>query len=339
MKTFRFILLIIVISIIIFIIFSGANCANKNEINITNGISFDKNRAFSYLEYQVEAGYRIPGTKTHIEIKDWIVSTLEEAGADSVTTQDFIHISLSDGSEVPMYNIIADFSASSNAGNAKNILIGAHWDTRPRSEKDLREESREKPLSGANDGASGVAVLLELANQLSSLEFPCNVRLIFFDGEDYGYAADHGQEKVPFEQLDEGEMFLGSKYFAVNCGKDIPDFAIIVDMVGKKGLCVYREPYSEEKAKEVNDKVFLSAKKIGYMDIEEPDDPRFVNRVSRVAIVDDHIPLLKVGIPSICIIDFDYFQWHTQADTVETCSPDSLDMVGKVLIEVIQNGG
>ena len=323
---------IIFLSICIFISFSGASCADeKNEY--ADAISFDKDRAFAYLQYQVDAGYRIPGTKTHVEIKDWIVKNLTDAKASMVMTQPFIH---KDGDkDINMYNIIADFNAAKGIENPKTIVFAAHWDSRPKSDKDIISEKRDEPLPGANDGASGVAVLLEIANQLSQMERPCNVRLLFLDGEDYGEFMAPAEST--FDELDAGDVLLGSKYYAKNHGKKSPDFVVLIDLVGKQGLTIYREPYSEIKANDVNDLVFSVAEKLGYTDVKDADKPRFVDVVSQNPITDDHIPLLKVGIPTVCLIDLDYAQWHTTNDTVDKCSPDSLEMIGKVLLGVVKD--
>jgi len=327
------IFILILISICAFISFSGVSCA-KDEVNDTaSEIPFDKERAFSYLEYQVNAGFRVPGTKTHVEIKDWIVQTLTDAKASMIMTQPFTHM---DGKkEIQMHNIIGEFTAAKTVGNPKTIVFAAHWDSRPMSEKDIIAENRAEPLPGANDGASGVAVLLEVANQLNSMELPCNVRLLFFDGEDYGDFLGGGSQI--FNNLDAGDVLLGAKFYAQNHGKKAPDFVVLIDLVGKEGLTIYREPHSEVRAKEVNDLVFGVAKELGFTNSLGDSKPRFVDEMSTNPTIDDHIPLLKAGIPAVCLIDLDYAAWHTTNDTVDKCSPDSLEMVGKVLLGVVKN--
>ena len=328
------IFILLLVSICSFVSFSGVSCAKDKVNDAASEISFDKARAFSYLEYQVNAGFRVPGTKTHLEVKDWIVQTLTDAKASMIMTQPFTH--MDDKKEIHMHNIIAEFKATSDIENPKTIVFAAHWDSRPISEKDIIEGNRTFPLPGANDGASGVAVLLEVANQLKSIERPCNVRLLFFDGEDYGDFL--GSSQSTFNDLDAGNVLLGSKFYAQNHGKKSPDFIVLIDLIGKEGLTIYREPYSEVRAKEANDIVFSVAKNLGYTSVNDTSKPRFVDEISTNPIIDDHIPLLKVGIPSVCLIDLDYAAWHTTNDTVDKCSPDSLEMIGKVLLGVVKNG-
>ena len=193
-------------------------------------------------------------------------------------------------------------------------MLCAHWDSRPISDMDPDSSKRELPILGANDGASGVAVLLEMSRLLKDHRPPVGVDLVFFDGEDYG------TDKWP------GGWFLGSKYFADNLGGYRPRLALLIDMIGDKNLQIYREGISQEYAGDLNDYIWNTAADLGARD--------FIDEV-RDTISDDHVPLLSKGIKSIDIIDFDYPYWHTQEDTPDKCSAESLGEVGRVLTAAI----
>jgi len=275
---------------------------------------FHGDRAFDLLQKQVDLGPRVPGAPGHAAGAKLIESQLKPY-ADSVTAQDFTR--QVDGKTVEMSNIIARF----NSGARRWVLLAAHWDTRPMADYEVDAAKRKLPIPGANDGASGVAVLLELARVFSVRKPDVGVLMVFFDGEDYG-ATESG-------------MYLGSKYFARNLkestavdGKPVKiDYGILLDMVGDKNLDIHQERGSVESAPEVVEKVWSVAKDLGYQDIFLPD--------TRYTIVDDHIPLIRAGIKCVDIIDFDYSSWHTLADTPDKCSPKSLKTVGEVVAHVI----
>ncbi|MHB1459033.1 MAG: M28 family peptidase [Armatimonadota bacterium] len=207
-------------------------------------------------------------------------------------------------------NIIAKFGKTS--GNP--ILLCAHWDTRPIADRDRDPSKRKTPIIGANDGASGVAVLLELARLFKVSPPSVPVTIVLFDGEDYGPTGD--------------DMFLGSSYFASNHEKGIKfRFGILLDMIGDKNLNIYREANSQAAARNVNDLVWSTAKQLGYA-------RNFIDNV-KFSINDDHIPLIRAGIPCVDIIDFDYMPWHTTYDTPDKCSPESLKIVGDVISKVV----
>jgi len=217
------------------------------------------------------------------------------------------------GKNLDMKNIIASFNPSSK----KQILLAAHWDTRPTADMEVNSEKKKKPIPGANDGASGVAVLLELARMFAKQKPDVGVTLVFFDGEDYGPGGE--------------DMFLGSRYFATNLSDEISpekiEYCILLDMIGDKALQIPKEQNSVESAPDVIDKVWDTAKKLGYGDVFIPD--------MGMRIQDDHIPLIKAGIKCIDLIDFDYGPWHTLDDTPDKCSPKSLKIVGEVVANVV----
>jgi len=198
--------------------------------------------------------------------------------------------------------------------------LGAHWDTRPRSDYDLDPLKKNDPIIGANDGASGVAVLLELA-RIINLKVPViGVDIVLFDGEDFG------------EEGDLARYFLGSRYFSRNFEGRKPEWALIIDMVGDADLELPIERYSYEQNKKLVDEVWSAAERAGAT--------QFKRRLGSY-IEDDHIMLYEhAGIAAIDIIDMDYVQrgvnlWHTSLDTPDKCSPASLDAVGSTLIEML----
>ena len=263
---------------------------------------FNGDTAYTYLLKQVEMGYRIPGTPTHKRCVEFINNHLKKY-ADTVLFQRF------NRGGIEFTNIIGVFK-----GKGKKLLLGAHYDSRPFCEKDPQEEYRSRPLPGANDGASGVAVLLEIARALGKRRPGKTVYLVFFDGEDFG-------------RTDE-DMFIGSRYMASNLQFDI-DEVIVIDMVGDRDLNVYREGYSQNFSRELNDKVFRI-----YTSLFKKT---FIDSV-KYYVNDDHIPFIHRGIPAIDIIDFDYKYWHTHEDTPDKCSPESLRKVGYGLLYYIFRG-
>lgn len=276
---------------------------------------FDGQNSFGLLEKQVEFGPRNPGGKGHAACRDWLVEELEKY-SERVIKQDFQHFDKRRDTTLVMSNIIASF----NLNSKHRILLCAHWDTRPFADQDVAENSQ-RPISGANDGASGVAVLLEIAKQMKVHRPPLGVDIVLFDGEDYG----------PEGNLD--EYFLGSRYFADNLGTYKPRFGILLDMVGDSQLNLPIEYHSNQYARTIVEKVWGSAEELGY----EAFEPRIGSAVS-----DDHIPLNRAGIPCIDIIDFKYPDdsnryWHTTEDTADKCSAQSLKIVGQTLLHVIYN--
>jgi glutaminyl-peptide cyclotransferase len=272
---------------------------------------FDANRAFADLVRQTEFGPRVPGTAPHRACAQWLTAQLDSL-ADSVWQQSFsayvplVHDSLS------FVNIIGRFAPE----ESKRILLGAHWDTRPFADQDPDSAARTRSFNGASDGASGVAVLLEIARALKAQPPPIGVDIVFFDAEDLGRAnADN-------------EWCLGARYFA----KHLPvkyDWAIVADLVGDKDLTLYREGYSYRSAKALQDRIWNTARELGETAFREEIE---------FDITDDHVPFLMRGIPAVDIIDLRYQYWHTSGDTPANCSPASLRTVGRVMLHVLYDG-
>jgi len=270
---------------------------------------FDKDRAFKQLEKQVAFGPRVPNLQSHRDCRDYLVDTLKPL-ANRVDRQNFTYRA---GAErLAMSNIIARWNGT---GGKEGVLLSAHWDTRPTADYERTAARRKLPIPGANDGASGVAVLLEVARILKQSPPPVPVMIVFFDGEDYGPGVNR--------------MFLGSRYFASNLPRDVPRKGVLLDMVGDKDLEIPQELNSVAAARDVVDEIYGIARKLG-LERTLPSRPNG-------AIEDDHIPLHQKGLKVVDLIDFNYGPghswWHTLADTPDKCSPNSLKAVGDVVLE------
>lgn len=278
-------------------------------------LSFDRNRAFDLLKKQCEFGPRPPDSEAHKKTRDFLFNELKKH-ADFATLQPFTsEVDIVGGppkrKKLKMNNIIAEFGSK----HTETLLLAAHWDTRPCADLDPDEDKQLLPILGANDGASGVAVLLEIARILKLKPPPRRIVIILFDGEDYGKSTD--------------QMFFGSRYFAKNMGKWKPDYGILLDMIGDKDLEIPIEQYSWVANREYTDSIWKRAIQLGLTPFQRRLGP---------AIMDDHVPLIEVGIPMVNIIDFDYPHWHTLEDTVDKCSPKSLEIVGKLVLNIIYEG-
>ncbi len=269
---------------------------------------FDAAQAFTYLEQQLDFGPRIPNSPGHQATAAWLDSLLS-AKADTVVVQSWNH-QAAGGETLPLRNFLARF----NLGASERVLFLAHWDTRPRADAAASSDST-APVPGANDGASGVAVLLGIADALVGSPPSIGVDLLFVDGEDYG-------------EFPDTDVLLGSKYYADNLPPGpMPRWAILFDMVGDADLRLPKEGNSLIGAPGVVDDVWRMARRLGYGHI-------FVD-ASGQSITDDHVPLQQVGIPAINLIDFDYPQWHTPDDTIDRVSAASLQAVGDVAMGMI----
>lgn len=266
-------------------------------------VSFDGDRALQDVRYQVDLGPRTPGSPAHDQAVAWLVEQLGEAGW-TVEIQQATRLGH------PISNVIG---RRTNAGEAQQgwIVLGAHYDSRLQADRDADPQKRAQPVPGANDGASGVAVLLELARILPQ-DLPFEVWLVFFDAEDNG-------------GLPGWEWILGSRAFVEKLeGK--PEAAVIVDMIGDSDLEIYIERNSSP---ELAGEIWSQAAELGY-------DRYFIATPKR-RILDDHVPFLEAGIPAANLIDIDYPYWHTTADDFEKVSADSLQVVGDTLLAWLLN--
>lgn len=289
---------------------------------------FNSDSAYLFTESQVAFGPRVPNTHSHDVAGDYLISKLKKYGA-SVTVQQFEATSF-DGYRLKLSNIIAAYYPEKQ----KRILLAAHWDTRPFADKDA--QTPEGKFDGANDGASGVSVLLEVARVLKNNAAPdVGVDIILFDGEDWG-EKDKTENKIPLPSGLNSWWCLGSQHWSKNKHRTNYSayYGILVDMVGAQDAHFFQEGYSLEYAPRIVDKVWGTASRLGY-------SSTFV-RQKESAITDDHVYVNVIGkIPMIDIVHFDpvlgYFGdfHHTRKDAMTLISKETLGMVGNVLLNVV----
>jgi len=284
---------------------------------------FNTDSAMSYIRQQLAFGPRIPGTETARKTGDWIVARLR-ATADTVLEQKWTH-TLANGKPLPMRNIFARFKP-----NAKDrVLYVTHWDTRPVADEESDPAKAKLPMPGANDGASGVALLMAVADALKKAPPNTGVDLLFVDGEDWGTFGP------------DVDVLIGSTYFAQHLPTPgySPTFGVLWDMIGDADLNIYQEVTSAQTAPEVVQKVWGTAKDLGYEQYFIPE--------AKVPWTDDHIPLIKAGLKVIDVIDGDYGPrdasgalttnyHHTLQDTIDHVSAKSMKIVGDVAIALLR---
>jgi glutaminyl-peptide cyclotransferase len=273
---------------------------------------FAGQRAFGYLEQQMQFGPRIPGTPAHDRAGDWMLERLH-AAADTVVVQAFTHVTRQ-GQTLHLRNFLARYRPAV----AERVLLLAHWDTRPHADQSANLGQQRLPVPGANDGASGVALLLGVADALKAKPPAVGVDLLFVDGEDFGNFA-----------TDSNEVLMGSRYFADHQPAGYPPlFAVLFDMVADKDQQFYHEGNSQAFAPEVVERVWRTAADLGYGRV-------FIPGVKHT-LTDDHVALQKVGIHAIDVVDFDYPYWHTTEDTIDKVSAASLQVVGDVAVALVR---
>ncbi len=255
--------------------------------------SFSGAQALALAQRQCEFGPRPSGTEANRQTGDWIIAQLKAAGWQ-VETQEITW------NGVPLRNIVA------KAGKGPAVLVAAHYDTRPVADQDPNPEAQTQPIVGGNDGASGVAVLLELARVLDRGRLTNEVWLAFFDGEDRG-------------RLPGWDWGQGARLY-VQSLKSLPAQMVLLDMVGDSNQ---RFPYEGNSNPQLRAQIWALAGRMGFGNVFVP--------VQGQALTDDHIPFIAAGVPAVDIIDFDYPYWHTTADTCDKLDPASLDRVGKVV--------
>lgn len=259
---------------------------------------FDGEQALVFVRDQIDFGPRPTGSEASRQTGDYIMSKLDEYGWQT-TEQAFEYL----GTQAR--NIIG------TRGQGETILLGAHYDTRRRADRDPSDP--DQPVPGASDGASGVAVLLELARVLNVEATGHRIQLAFFDAEDNG-------------ELDGWGWIVGSQYLASHLTEN-PSMMILVDMVGDADQQLYWEANSNTDLRE---RIWRVAADLGY-------EAYFIPQV-RHSLIDDHQPFLARGIPAVDIIDFDYPYWHTAQDTLDKVSAESLERVGRTLQAWLERG-
>jgi glutaminyl-peptide cyclotransferase len=255
---------------------------------------FSGEQAYSDVQYQVSLGARTPSSPAHEQVISWITDELEAANWKG-EVQDI-------PGDKPIKNIIAR-----RGDTGPWIILGAHYDSRFLADQDPDPQIQSQPVPGANDGASGVAVLLELARTLPE-DLPVQIWLVFFDSEDNG-------------DIQEWDWIMGSRAFVASL-QDKPDAAVIIDMIGDANLNI---PIEQNSTPALVQQIWQTAKNLGYENIFL-DQPGY-------SMLDDHTPFLQAGIPAVDIIDFDYPYWHTTQDTADKVSAQSLEIIGKTLTE------
>jgi len=286
------------------------------ELTKNNNIpKFDADNAYNQVKAQVYYGPRNPNSSGHDNALNYLQNELRKY-CDNVELQSFTYTGY-ENEKLSLTNIIGKFNPE-----AKNrIVLCAHWDTRPRAEKAVDPKRRNEPILGANDGGSGVGVLLEIARLLKTNKINYGVDLVLFDGEDYGKEED----------LD--NFCLGSKYYAVNYRHtSTPKFCVLLDLVGDKDAVFAKEGNSLRFAPQVVNMVWGIAKQI--------KADKFLNKDGGY-IYDDHIPLEQAGLKAIDIIDGDLIgadtpvkrrnYWHTHKDNMDNIGKNTLQQVGDVM--------
>ncbi len=315
--------LIIVFIIAINFIFLSCNKSTEEqpskplyELSAPDSIpAFNAKNAYDYTEAQTLVGPRNPGSIGHDKMLAYLQSELRKY-ADEVELEPFNYTGY-DNEALRLTNIIGRFNPQSK----DRILLCAHWDTRPRAEHATVEALKSKPILGANDGASGVGVLLELAQVLKQKKISYGVDIVLFDGEDYG------------KENDLNLFCLGSKYFAAEYYKNnYPAFGILLDMVGDKEASFAKEQNSIQYAPDVVNMIWNTA---------SLKNASVFNQAEGSAIYDDHIPLNQAGIRTVDIIDAELVgadtpnkrrnYWHSENDTMQNISEETLQQVGDVL--------
>ncbi len=322
----------------VFICLSCATPAKKNTTESIDGPVeaqsikfpvFSGDSAWHFAEAQTVYGPRIPNSSAHEACKKYLVNSLEHFGV-KVTQQSFT-VKGWDGKELYGTNILASLFPDKQ----RRVMLCAHWDSRPWADHDPNPANHKKPLLGANDGASGVAVLMELArilqNTTGTPASPVGIDLVLFDLEDYGTPDWFEGEKK------ESSWCLGSQHWSKEASKNgyKPQYGILLDMVGDRNPTFYWETYSLANAPTVVSKVWTAAASLGHGSL-------FISREGG-SITDDHLPVQQIaGIPCIDIIDFDPTRptgfpahWHTLGDTMDNLDPATLKAVGETLVKVI----
>jgi len=282
---------------------------------------FSGERAFYWLETQVAMGPRVPGTAGNRQLQGLIVTTARDLGFAVSTACLQVDDPLSDD-VMEICNVVVTI-AGSGASDADRLWLGAHFDTRPISDQDPDPARQGLPLLGANDGGSGVAILLHLMELMNVQTPPTAVNLLFFDGE------DSGTPGIP------DSFCLGSQHLARTWrefGSPLagpqPRGLIVLDMVAGQNLSIPMEGFSLQYAPAWTAAVFDRAAQLGISSL--------LAGAGR-PVYDDHVPFLLAGIPAVDLIDFDYPQWHTMDDLPAACSPESLAEVGKLVWDLITN--
>lgn len=277
--------------------------------------AFDGERALEWIVRQCELGPRTPGSEGNLALRGIIRETAHEAGL-GVREHRFDFVDPISGRELEGCNLIV-----SAPGPGPRLWLGAHFDSRPISDQDPDTTRRAEPLVGANDGGSGTAVLLHLIELLGQDPPAVGVDLLFFDAEDSGRSGSPNEYCIG-----SGKLAATWGSFSSPLPAEAPRGLILLDMIGERDLRIPQEMYSQRYAPDWIEEIWSRAERLGL--------PAFVRETGR-PVIDDHLPFLQRGIPAVDLIDFDFPEWHTTADTPETCSAESLQQVGDLLLDLL----
>ncbi|MGB0839483.1 MAG: M28 family peptidase [Chitinophagales bacterium] len=330
MKNLKLLVITCCVSLVTILAFSACDqnattkesSKTKTDVKVTQmKAKIDADSAYNFVKKQVDFGFRVPGTPEHAACADWLETTLKQY-ADEVTMQKAMS-GKNNGlrKPLPIYNVIGSF----NPKSSKRILLCAHWDSRWQADQDV--ERQKEPIYGANDGGSGVGVLLEIARQLKLKPLQnIGVDIVLFDTEDQG------------ESGITDSYCLGAQHWAKTARADgyQADFGILLDMVGAGDAVFLKEGISRNYAGAVVDKVWHTALELGY-------NKHFVNK-NTSEITDDHVYVNMIaGVPTIDIIHFDPTQyansfgdfWHTHDDDMSVINKYTLRAVGNTVLTVV----
>ena len=320
-------------SLILAVLFAAISCGGRRVSTNTVAAKtpapeFNADSAFLYVKTQTDFGPRVPNTEAQLNCAAWLMKKLEGFGAKTYL-QGFESVTF-DKTKIRGYNIVGSY----NPDCPTRIILCSHWASRPWADNDPEPANRTKPVDAANDGASGVAVILEIARQLQEKAPEIGVDCIFFDAEDWGPGEDFQGEHL------EQYWGLGTQYWARKPHIEgyKARYAILLDMVGGKGAQFAREQYSVYFGKHVVDKVWNAAASLGYSSLFKQtegyyitDDHYFINAIA-------HIPSIDI-VPYLPHCKSSSFgpTWHTTQDNIENIDKNVLDAVGKTLLSVIYN--
>lgn len=295
----------------------------KTEFIAIEKPEFNADSAYLYIKQQVDFGPRFPNNEAHTKCADFLRKKLSTIGLETQIQEG--KATTFNNKNITIKNIIGSYKPEIQ----KRILLFAHWDTRPFADHDVKDKA--KPILGANDGASGVGILLEVARQLVINQPEIGIDIIFFDAEDYG------QPSSLMIQSNSDSWCLGSRYWAKNPHKAnySANFGILLDMVGNSDPQFTKESISMKYAPQVVNKVWDVAARLGYQHI-------FVNKETYFVGIDDHQPINEImGIPSIDIIHYEestgnfHHSWHTHDDNMNVIDKSTLKIVGETILAVI----